>query len=188
MLGVAVRTAQLWADQGILAAWRTQGGHRRISRASVEAILEDKRQKAVPLSHRQQTHVYAQPPLRVLLADSTEQQRLFRQSIRGWGLPILLLTARNGYDTLLQIGRESPDLLIANLNLIGISGLDMVRNLARSTHREGMEIVLITTLTGNEIACWGELPPEILVIYGMPSIADLKAICTRIIQHRTIRL
>jgi excisionase family DNA binding protein len=188
MLGVALRTAQLWADQGILTAWRTQGGHRRISRSSVESVLAERHQKVVPLDYSRQAQVYDQLPLRVLLAESTEQQRLFRQSIRGWGLPILLLTAGNGTDTLLQIGRESPDLLIANLDVIGISGLDLVRNLARSTHREGMDIVLITALPTNEIARQGELPPEILLIHGMASIADLKAICTRTIKHRIIRL
>lgn len=38
ILGVSLRTVQLWVDSGILEAWKTAGGHRRISRASVEAL------------------------------------------------------------------------------------------------------------------------------------------------------
>ncbi|MBI2308921.1 MAG: helix-turn-helix domain-containing protein [Rhodocyclales bacterium] len=40
ILGVSLRTVQLWVDGGILEAWKTAGGHRRVSRASVEALLK----------------------------------------------------------------------------------------------------------------------------------------------------
>lgn len=35
-LGVSIRTIQLWVDGGVLAAWKTVGGHRRILLDSVE--------------------------------------------------------------------------------------------------------------------------------------------------------
>lgn len=40
LLGVSLRTVQLWVDSGVLQAWKTAGGHRRISSASVEALLK----------------------------------------------------------------------------------------------------------------------------------------------------
>ncbi|HRD94950.1 MAG TPA: helix-turn-helix domain-containing protein, partial [Rubrivivax sp.] len=36
MLGMAVRSVQLMVDRGELEAWKTPGGHRRISRSSVD--------------------------------------------------------------------------------------------------------------------------------------------------------
>ena len=39
MLGVAVSTIQLWTDDGLLNAWVTKGGHRRISLDSVNEQL-----------------------------------------------------------------------------------------------------------------------------------------------------
>ncbi|PJO39056.1 DNA-binding protein, partial [Delftia acidovorans] len=36
LLGMAVRSVQLMVDRGDLEAWKTPGGHRRITRASVE--------------------------------------------------------------------------------------------------------------------------------------------------------
>ena len=36
VLGVAVRTVQLWVESGVLPAWRTAGGHRRIARSAVD--------------------------------------------------------------------------------------------------------------------------------------------------------
>ncbi|MEK9953666.1 MAG: helix-turn-helix domain-containing protein [Curvibacter sp.] len=42
VLGVAVRTVQLWVESGVLPAWRTAGGHRRISRGAVEKLLAER--------------------------------------------------------------------------------------------------------------------------------------------------
>ena len=39
LLGLAVRSVQLMVDRGELDAWKTPGGHRRISRVSVERWL-----------------------------------------------------------------------------------------------------------------------------------------------------
>ena len=41
MLGVSPKTIQLWVDSGILAAWKTVGGHRRVTIESVERLKRD---------------------------------------------------------------------------------------------------------------------------------------------------
>lgn len=40
MLGVSQRTVQLWVESGVLKAWKTPGGHRKISLSSVNQIIE----------------------------------------------------------------------------------------------------------------------------------------------------
>jgi excisionase family DNA binding protein len=42
LLGLAVRSVQLMVDRGDLKAWKTPGGHRRISRESVQAWLKSR--------------------------------------------------------------------------------------------------------------------------------------------------
>lgn len=39
-LGVSIQTVQRWVDAGHLKAWKTMGGHRRISAESAEALLK----------------------------------------------------------------------------------------------------------------------------------------------------
>jgi excisionase family DNA binding protein len=39
LLGISTGTVQAWVDNGLLSAWRTAGGHRRISRESVLKLL-----------------------------------------------------------------------------------------------------------------------------------------------------
>jgi excisionase family DNA binding protein len=39
LLGVSVRTAQLWIESGVLTSWKTPGGHRRVYRADVLSFI-----------------------------------------------------------------------------------------------------------------------------------------------------
>ncbi|GAB7533841.1 GAF domain-containing protein [Burkholderia sp. 3C] len=39
LLGVSTRTVQLWIEGGTLASWKTPGGHRRVRRSAVEAVI-----------------------------------------------------------------------------------------------------------------------------------------------------
>ena len=38
-LNVSLRTVQLWVEAGLLRAWKTEGGHRRILRSSLDELL-----------------------------------------------------------------------------------------------------------------------------------------------------
>ncbi|MGA7814692.1 MerR family transcriptional regulator [Caballeronia sp.] len=40
LLGVSIRTAQGWVENGALDSWKTPGGHRRVRRSAVLALLE----------------------------------------------------------------------------------------------------------------------------------------------------
>ena len=46
ILGTTVRTIQQMVDAGVLDASKTAGGHRRVSRSSVDAVLAARRQAA----------------------------------------------------------------------------------------------------------------------------------------------
>ena len=47
MLGVSLRTAQLWVESGVLQAWKTAGNHRRVYVSSIERLLRE-RAGAIP--------------------------------------------------------------------------------------------------------------------------------------------
>lgn len=42
LLGVSVSTAQKWIEGGAIASWKTPGGHRRMRRSAVLALLEER--------------------------------------------------------------------------------------------------------------------------------------------------
>ena len=42
LLGIAVSTAQQWIENGVLAAWKTPGGHRRVRLSDVSTLLRER--------------------------------------------------------------------------------------------------------------------------------------------------
>ena len=64
----------------------------------------------------------------------------------------------DGFSALLDAGREAPDVLITDVDLPGLDGLAMIRQLRENPATQRMRIVLVTTHTQAEIARFGELP------------------------------
>ena len=117
-LGVSLRTAQLWSETGLLEAWKTDGGHRRISLESVQRVLEKKQ----PPEQKSKEDIGM---LKVLVVeDDNILLRIYKARLSSWGLPIEVITAPNAYDGLVLIGRESPDLMIADLMMPGMNGFE----------------------------------------------------------------
>lgn len=153
-LGVSVKTAQLWVESGVLQAWKTPGGHRRIRRDSLESLLSQREQRttaAVPI-----------PRHTVLVVDDDAHMReLYKLNIGYWDLPIRLLTADNGFEGLMRVGAERPDLLITDLNMPGMDGFRMLSTLAGSSDFRRLRIVVVSALTSAEIREHGGLPQGI---------------------------
>ncbi len=184
-LGVSLRTAQLWVDSGILDAWRTDGGHRRIKIDSVERLLNNKAQGTQKTDVPTGAHFSATEPLRILVAeDDNALLRLYKLRLESWRLPLRVSTAANGYEAVLLVGRESPDLMIADLRMPGVDGLKMLRALSSSSYREGMEIIIVTGLDADSIATLGELPHGIRVFHRPVPFTELRELVELMIARR----
>lgn len=177
MLGVAPRTVQLWVESGVLAAWKTAGGHRRVVRTSVEALLQ---QKAAALAAavtplrapRGKRHA-----LRVLvLEDEPALLKLYQMYIDGWQLPVEIITATNGFEGLLRIGERRPDLLICDLLMPGMDGFRMLRSLHTNPDYRGLDVIVVTALGRQDIADRGGLPPNVRVFMKPISFVELERI------------
>lgn len=99
LLGVSVRTIQLWVEQGLLSAWKTPGGHRRIVQESLLSLLH-KRQKL-------------QTPTHLLCVNlDADFFKLIEALCQQWHFPVELQYARNAVDALLMMGEHKPELVI----------------------------------------------------------------------------
>jgi excisionase family DNA binding protein len=174
-LGVALRTVQLWVEGGVLPAWKTAGGHRRISRAAVEKLIAERNNALQGDSTASDS---AERLLRVLVVeDDPDLLKVFCMVIEGWDLPIALSTATNGFEALLRIGDECPDLLLTDLNMPGMDGFRMIGALkAQQQGREHLRIVVITALGPAEIAHRGGLPEGVRVFTKPVPFDELEAL------------
>jgi excisionase family DNA binding protein len=162
VLGVAVRTVQLWVESGVLPAWRTAGGHRRISRSAVERLTRERSDMLAPVVHGASA---GQRPLKLLVVeDDPDLRQLFSMVVEGWNFPIELSTASDGFQGLVRIGQWMPDMVITDLNMPGMNGFEMVRSLrAAGAGFAGLQVVVVTALTVGDVADRGGLPEGIAV-------------------------
>jgi excisionase family DNA binding protein len=155
-LGVALSTVQAWVESGVLPAWKTAGGHRRISIDAIETIRL--RQKAVLRSP------IASEMIKVLVVeDDPVQRELYRIQFAEWRLPVLLLTAEDGFEGLILIGQHAPDLIISDLSMPEMDGFKMIRSLKMQSIATHATIIVVTALSASEIKAQGGLPPDIPV-------------------------
>ena len=175
-LGVSLRTVQLWSEAGLLRAWKTPGGHRRILTTSIDALLQ------------RRTGVGARRPsggnYQVLVVeDEPDFRQLFELHLRSWELPIQLHSVPSGFDALLQIGASRPDLLITDLRMPGIDGFGMLRALRASGAISELEIIVVTALTEPTIAERGGLPAGVTVLFKPLRFAELKTRLAQLVEH-----
>ena len=157
LLGISVRTAQLWVERQVLAAWKTSGGHRRISRESVDRLLLRNQSNLDPASLDRRFKILVVEDNRVLL-------RLYEANLSGWPMMPRVISANNGLEAMVLIGKEQPDLVITDLNMPEMDGLTMLRCLKEMPELDGIEIVVVTALDKADIDARGGMPQGIPVL------------------------
>jgi excisionase family DNA binding protein len=176
-LGVSLRTVQLWSEAGLLRAWKTPGGHRRILTASVDELL----QRREGVTGRQAPRGLYEV---LVVEDQADFRQLFELHLRSWGLPIQLTSAPSGFEALLQMGASRPDLLITDLRMPGIDGFEMLRALKASGALGELEIIVVTALTPHTISERGGLPDGVTVLYKPLQFADLRQRLSELVGQR----
>lgn len=180
MLGVSLGTVQQMVENGLLDAWKTAGGHRRIRISSVESFLRK----------RHNTPQSNSGTLRILVAeDDVVMQTLYQRTLANWELPIEVKIVASGFEGLLEIGREVPDLLVSDLVMPGLDGFAMIRKLRSEPQLAHMDIIAVTGLSNEDIEKEGGLPDDVIVYTKPIPFRELKGyIQAKLVQKRSVRV
>ena len=194
LLGVSLRTVQLWTESGLLDAWKTDGGHRRVSRESIERLVASPSRAPGPGAPSAVDNGRGQPGAGtgdeddsisiMVVDDEIALRKLYVATMGRWALPVRVSVAGDGYEALIRIGREAPDLLIADLHMTGVDGFRMLRTIRMSPELEQLAIVVVTGLDGQAILSRGGLPAGIPVLSKPIPFDSLQQIAERVATER----
>lgn len=121
LLHVNPRSVINWIEQSLLPSYRTPGGHRRIRREDLLAFLR-KHQIPTPAS-------LVEGKFNVLIVEDEEEiakiLKTFFEREGGYET----FTASDGITALIEVGRAKPDLMILDIMIPGVDGIEVCRRI-----------------------------------------------------------
>ena len=141
LLHVNPRSVINWIEQSLLHSYRTPGGHRRIRRDDLLSFLH-KHQIPTPES-------LVEGNFSVLIVDDEQEIvdiiKAFFKKQGGYEVS----SASDGITALIEVGRIKPDLLILDIMIPGVDGVEVCRRIkADSNNRTA--IVAVSGIGDNE--------------------------------------
>jgi excisionase family DNA binding protein len=134
-LPVSIPTLRRWIRTGELGAHLTPGGHRRIDLPEFQRSLRAQGRPAFPAA--------PEPKTRVLVV---EDEALVVQMLRDLLAdgPFAIDTAADGYEALVKVGTFRPSLIILDVVLAGLDGIEACRCLRRLPETREVRILGVT--------------------------------------------
>jgi len=152
LLGLSVGTIQTLVEKNELQAWKTQGGHRRISMPSIREYQRKHNMLTMAADARDNR-------LRVLLVeDDPVTREMLRDFCNRCAMPVDCTAMSSGLEALIDIASIQPDVLIADLNMPGVDGFELLRTLRNNPQFNKMTSLVVSALSPEEIEARGGLP------------------------------
>ena len=197
MLGMAVRSVQLMVDRGDLQAWKTPGGHRRISRESLERWLQGSRsgvraeaagrQEGEPGAGRESSRrlrLGQRPPRLLLIEDSTHFQNLVALLLKQKFPGLEVHVASDGITGLASFGQLQPDLLVVDIMLPGIDGANLITGLRSHALFGHCKLIVLTALDEAQRAPYAFALDQVPVVHKPRLVSDLPPLIESLLGAR----
>ena len=131
LLQMNASSVKKWIDDGLIRAFRTPGGHRRIRGSDLILFLDAQNMPVPP-------ELTELAKRRVLLVDDDESQlkAVARSLKRHTHDTVDIQSASNGVDALVLVGSFRPHWVVLDMLMPGLDGLEVCRRLHASHKRE----------------------------------------------------
>jgi excisionase family DNA binding protein len=158
MLGISVGTVQGLVEKNDLKAWKTQGGHRRISLQSIQDY--QRRHNLAPASMMQ-----GDDRLRVIVVEDDENTRLMLQAnFDQWGLPLDAVMYSSAMEALLDMPSLQPQVLLTDLKMPNVDGFEFLKTLSTHNLFSSLAVVVMTGMSAEDVRVKGGLPDGVQML------------------------
>ena len=180
ILNLSVGTIQNLVESNSLKAWKTQGGHRRISLQSIQEYQN--------ANNLETTIWYSNDlKLRVLVVEDDESTRLMYQAyFDRWALPLDVTMYASAMEVLLDMPAMQPQVLLTDLNMPEMDGFKFLKTLREHKLFATLPIIVITGLSSEQIQQKGGLPKEVQILQKPIDMEWLRGFLDALITVRKI--
>jgi len=149
LLGVSRRTARGYLQRGLIPATQHPlTGSWAVNREDLVAYMKECGMNVSELAS----------PLRALIVDDEELVvRFAAECLRRTVPHALIQTTSNGYDAILKVGAEAPDLVVLDAHLDGLDGREVLRSIKEANATRHVKILAISGHADAvaEMVCYG---------------------------------
>lgn len=180
LLKLSVGTIQNLVESNTLKAWKTQGGHRRISLQSIQEYQY--------ANNLEPASWYSNDAkLRVLVVEDDESSRLMYQAyFDRWCLPLDVVIYASAMEALLDMPAMQPQVLLTDLNMPDMDGFKFIKTLREHKLFALLPVIAITGLTTTQIEEKGGLPNDVQILQKPIDMEWLRGFLDAIITVRKI--
>jgi excisionase family DNA binding protein len=173
LLQVDPSTVSKWIDRGILIAFRTPGGHRRVRSVDLRSFL---------LAHEMPVPEELGGAVVRLLVVDDEKPVLdaMKRSFKSVANQLELTTTTSGVEALLLVAEQKPHGMIIDLNMPDLDGYEVCRRMKAHKSLEAVKLITMTarhtpevveqSLKAGAVACLAKPvdPQAVLDLFRVP--------------------
>lgn len=158
LLGISVTSVQQLVERGVLVAWKTQGGHRRIPREAIDALKAERSDLLTDRGRSAPSSTLST----LIVEDNALQRMVYEKQIASWDIALETRFCENGYQALVEIAQRKYDILLLDIVMEGIDGYEIVKTVLANPDLRHINIAVLTTLSKEDLDARGGLPDEVL--------------------------
>lgn len=141
---VSSKTIINWIDAGYIKAYKTPGGHRRISRNDLEAFMK---KQGIPIPEKEAKDTRR----RILVVDDDPIiVESIVQSLEEDEHDYEVISASDGFEAGLQVNHFKPHLLILDIMMPDIKGFDVCKKIKGSDETKNTKIIVLSAYLDEE--------------------------------------
>jgi excisionase family DNA binding protein len=127
-----------WINDGLLHAFRTPGGHRRVSASELVRFAQH---HGMPVPEELQGLAITKI---VVADDETRWLSAFQRATKPLRNEMELHVADNGIDALILVGALKPDILILDLRMPGLDGFQVLDRIRGNPGTRNMSVIVVS--------------------------------------------
>jgi len=163
-LGVSLQTVRRWVDAGHLKAWKTLGGHRHIDASSAERLFKEQEERIGDTSGSKRTPIDRAETSSTASGNSDPVDgELLVMLVQMPSSNATVEPVANGFHGFVVAGHEAPDLMITDLQMSQIDGIERLRSLVDSETKRPRVLIAVTAMSQPQLAELGQLPDNVLL-------------------------